>query len=793
MTRFTGESSPQTIFRSRLAGLALRLCMFCFGLTLALGAQAQDNAAPAEGVDNGNYNYQGSIELGYRFVDTNGAGNVYDTFVNQQQGPRILDQTLSMRSLNHEGFLFDNLFLSSFGWGGDAENATRMRVSKNKIYNFNLTFRRDQNFWDYNLLANPLNPPNAFIQLGNSPHAMATRRRMYDYNLVLLPQSVVRLRLGYSRNNSEGPALSSIHEGTDALIFQNTRTLLDSYQAGIDLKILPRTNISYDQFLQYYRGDTSWSDPFQIFQLSTGAAVDAGLIYNVAARQPCSNTPTPIFDSSTNPPTLAATCNGFLGYSRYAPTRTSYPTEQLTIQSSYFRRLDLSARGSYSSADTKLDGFGERFSGLSTRTGVRLANAAGPARSRRVVANADFGATLKVSEKLRLVDTFRFSNFRIPGLFALDQLSFFTGATPASMINPIVTYDPTVCPPTCPTHGSSSPADIDNSAFQRFLGQDSKYNTFEVEYDFTRRFGAHLGYRFGRRRIQSFLFTNVDELFYPSNPNRGDCATVPLNPDGTCSFAGLTDSETENIEVNEHSAIFGIWAHPSDKLRLVYDMELFSGDNSPTRITPRNLQRYKGRIHYKPAGWVNVSGTVNVLESRNNVSDIFHREHNRNYGFSLMLNPKPRFGMELDYNYQDVFSTTNICFVITSTPTSNTVCNAVPGQNYISAISLYDNKVHYGYASFMVMPVNRVTLNLGYDLTSTSGAQTILGPTPNTLGPLGLNFHKPFASFELALVKGLSWRTAWNFYDYNEKSIAFPLIPRDFQSNSATLSMKYAF
>jgi hypothetical protein len=130
-------------------------------LTVGLGiASPQENPTPAEGVENGNYNYQGSAELGYRFVNTNGSDVVYDTFVNQQQGPRFLEQTLNMRSLNHQGFLFDNLFMSSFGWGGDPENATRMRISKNRIYNFNLTFRRDRNFWDYNLLANPVNPPN---------------------------------------------------------------------------------------------------------------------------------------------------------------------------------------------------------------------------------------------------------------------------------------------------------------------------------------------------------------------------------------------------------------------------------------------------------------------------------------------------------------------------------------------------------------------------------------------------------------------------------------------------------
>jgi hypothetical protein len=464
----------------------------------------------------------------------------------------------------------------------------------------------------------------------------------------------------------------------------------------------------------------------------------------------------------------------------------------LTIQSSYFRRLDLSARGSYSSADTKLDNFAETFSGLVSRTGVQVGNGSGASRARRVVANVDFGATFRITENFRLVDTFRFSNFRIPGLFNLDALSFFGGASPASMLNPVVTFNSATCPPACPVHSGSSPADVASNSYQRFLGQDSKYNTIEAEYDFTRHFGAHMGYRYGRRRVQSFLFTNADELFYPSNPNRGDCIGVPLNADGSCSFAGLVDSEVNDIEVNEHSALFGLWAHVSEKLRFTYDMELFYGDHSPTRITPRQMQCYKGRLNYKPAPWMNFSATGNIRESRNNVVDILHREHNRNFGFSMMVNPKPVFGLELGYNYQDIFSTTNICYVITAVPPKNSaVCSS--GAPYLSAVSLYDNKIHFAYGSVMVMPVRRLTLNLGYDLTSSGGSTTILSPTPNTLGPLGMNFHKPFASMELALTKGLSWRTAWNYYDYNEKSLAFPLPARDFQSNSATLSMKYAF
>ena len=157
-------------------------------LPLLLAMATAQNAGD-QGVDNGNYHYQGSFELGYRFVNTNGSQPVYNTFVNEQQGPRLLEQTLNMRSLDHQGGLFDDLFLTSFGWGGDPENAGRLRMSKNKWYNFGMTFRRDRNFWDYNQLANPLNPANPYVQVNSSPHEFQTVRRMYNYNLTLLPQS----------------------------------------------------------------------------------------------------------------------------------------------------------------------------------------------------------------------------------------------------------------------------------------------------------------------------------------------------------------------------------------------------------------------------------------------------------------------------------------------------------------------------------------------------------------------------------------------------------------------------
>jgi len=786
----------RSIRHTHRRGLRRFACSWCCALMpvvpflLLAVAAGQTAGGSAEGIENGNYQYQGSFELGYRFVNTNGSQAIYDTFINEQQGPRLLDQTLSMRSLNHEGALFDNLFLSSFGWGGDPENASRLRISKNKWYNFSMIFRRDRNTWDYNLLANPLNPANPFIQVNNSPHEFETVRRMYDYNLILFPQSAVRFRLGYTRNNMEGPAFSTIHEGTDTLLLQNTRNLLDGYQAGIDIKLAPRTNISYDQFLQYFKGDTSWLGQPAAFQLSNATPVDAGIVYSTTAGQPCSNSPTTIFDTTTTPATLRATCNGYQAYSRSSPTRTSYPTEQLTLQSSYFKRVDFSARGSYSSDDTKVDNFDESFLGLITRTAQRGFDVTGQAIGKRVMASADGGVTVSITDKFRIADTFRFNNFRIPGTSDQTTLSLFAGGA-ASMLNPIVPYNASACPPTCPVHTASSSADLATNFYNRTLSQDAKYNTFELEYDFTKRIGGHLGYRYGDRSIDQTVFATIDEFFYPTVAQRGDCKNSPLNPDGTCSFSGVTGFETELIQVHEHSGIFGVWAHPNDALRLNFDTEILSADNVVTRISPRNLQRYKGRANYKPKNWINMSGTVNILESRNNVPTVLHLEHDRNYGGTVTLNPNERFGFDFGYNYDDIFSTTNICYVLASNATTgSTDCGGAP---FISAPSVYNNKINFGYTNFTFKPIKRVTTSLGYNLTSTSGDTLILSPTPNTLGPLGFNFHKPTAAVDIEMAKGITWRTAWNYYDYNEKSSPGTLLPRDFQSNSATLSLKYAF
>jgi hypothetical protein len=131
----------------------------------------------AEGRQSGEYRYQQSVEVGGRIADRFGNLGMYDTLVNLQSGPRILDQSLSVQSLTHGG-LFDSLTESTFGWGGDANNAARLRIVKYRWYNFSASFRRDQNYFDYNLFANPLNPTDVspVVLVNRSPHAYSSGR-----------------------------------------------------------------------------------------------------------------------------------------------------------------------------------------------------------------------------------------------------------------------------------------------------------------------------------------------------------------------------------------------------------------------------------------------------------------------------------------------------------------------------------------------------------------------------------------------------------------------------------------
>ncbi|HYT19479.1 MAG TPA: hypothetical protein VEW05_04520 [Candidatus Polarisedimenticolia bacterium] len=740
----------------RLQLILLIVVLFNFSVSAQTGGSGTSQApATPEAVERGGYVVHQSVEIGYRVSDLTGSEQMYNSLVNLRTGPRFLEQSLSMQSQTHDSLFFDNLFINSFGWGGDPNNGLRARVDKNNWYDFRANFRRDQTDFDYNLLANPLNPPTSSpsIPVTFSPHNFATRRRMSDFDLTLLPQSTVDFRIGYSRNNMTGPSYSSVHEGTDALLYQAWNTTLNSYRVGADVKLLPRTVISYDQFLDYYKGDTTWQlAPFaQALLPGAPGTVELGLPVDTSNKNPCViNSPATSLIDSTGTLTNTA-CNAYFNYNRSNRIRTSTPTERLSLHSTYFQRLELTASYAYSSADMNAP-LNESFNGLIQRSSIRQETVTGPGQATRISNVADFSATVHLSEHFRFVDTFRFWSYRIPERFnSIETDSTCTDTTTCSLLTPL----------------SATTQSVTNTADQLSFNQSWKRNQVDFVWDASKHFGGRIGFRYG------------DKVFH--------------------HVLDFTTGDEDRIVVHEYTPLIAFWAKPAPGLRFNFDWEHTNNDNAIVRIGTRKETRYRIQSNYTPKPWAVIAASINVWEASNGDALTDYRGHNRNYGFTANLTPRERFGFDFAYNYNDTMQNAFICFndSDTSLPlvanAGNCTINGYNDtKNPLLTDGRYTNSTHYGMASVMFKPQTRVTAQVGYGITSTDGRT----PQFNTLQPLGslqYNYYQPLANIAVDLGHNLTAKAAWNYYQFGEGSFVGPTNPRYFHANNATFSLRWAF
>jgi hypothetical protein len=734
-------------------------------LSVAARAQNQGNAnqtqSQPEGWEGYGYVVHQSVDVGYRANDITGSEQMYNTLVNLRSGPRLLDQSLTMQSQNHDGTLFDNLFLNSFGWGGDPNNALRLRLDKNKWYDFRSAFRRDQTDFGYNLLANPLNPPTSSpnIPATSSPHLFATRRRISDFDLTLFPQSIFDVRLGYSHNNMTGPSYSSVHVGTDALLFQDWNTTLNSYRLGADLKIFEHTVVSYDQFLDYYKGDTDWQlAPFAPALLPGGAGtVDLGLPINTGNKNPCAiNAPaTSLIDSTGTLTNL--TCNSFIDYNRTNRTRTSEPTERFSLHSTDLPRLELNMSYAYGSADMNavlnefFNGFQSGRNGSPNTRQSLVTDTPGTTTGATRISNvADFSITAHLTKHLRFVDTFRFWAYRIP------ERAFFNEED----------WTCSGCDLTTPISGTTSGGSLPETADQLSFNQSWKRNESDLVWD-AKHVGGRVGFRYGDKTFHHIL----------------DFAT----------------GDEDRITVHEYTPLFGIWAKPMTSLRFNFDWEHTNSDDAILRIGPRKEDKYRFQANYTPKPWAVIGTSINLWNGSNDDVLIAYRGHNRNYGFTTSLNPRERFGVDLAYNYNDYQQNTFICFNDSDTTLSvvasagSCIANGYNDDgNPLLTNGIYTSKTHYGMASVIVKPVSRVSIQAGYSVTSVGGET----PQFNSLQPFGslqYNYHQPLALLSIDIGHHLAWNAGWNYYQYGEKSFVGPTDPRYFHANNATFSLRWAF
>jgi len=695
-------------------------------LVLPLLALAQDDDQEGKPRTWGVYTVQESLELGGHVAEVSGNQATYNTFTDVQSGPRLLGENLTLVAPPDTAVLFDSLSLESFGFGGDPEALARLRVKKQKVYNFIALYRRDKNFWDFNLFANPLANNNTFGLtnnvgefspfLTNSPHEQITTRQMGDLSLTLFPQSKLSFRFGISRNNNEGMIDSSLHEANEIDLTSFSRLRNDRYSIGVDYKPVERTTISLDEYFERDHLNYNWFDnPFAGFTYLVGGVVtpiDPGIALQINPNMVTSGCIPSAgvlgYGNGGTVKTTAPACNnGTLFYNRSDVVRTRIPTEQLALQSNYWRKLDITVDGLYSSAISDVGDYNDVWSGVGTHSGVRVYDITGPAKAKRITNNVDAAVTYYATPSWSISDTFRYVNWREPGAFDATEFNCFPAASPAN----VTTGIGSPCGlgaligglPGPGLTGGAVPGSITNPAAGpftnpfasftpniQFIGERSFWNTIRPKWQPSRRFSAYVGYRYAHRNLRELDGNNgidnislLNSISTTTFANAVPCvgANTPLN--SACNEQMLAPTfiaaNTFFDSLDEHRALAGFLVRPVDAWRINADTELAYATKAFTNITPRHEQRVRLNTSYKVGRWATLNGAVHFVESRNDWASIVtgvnaagapvsaplfpnngnynpaygHMDHYRYYTAGLTMTPNSRVSFNFGWTYQD--------------------------------------------------------------------------------------------------------------------------------------------
>jgi len=229
-----------------------------FTIALSLTVWGQPTVAPTpepagspRGDNWGDYNITNSWEVGYRFITVDGNMGEYRSDVNYGNGIRLLGGTLGVHSRDGKGKWIDELLLDVRGLGNDPYQFSSFRMQKNSLYRYDLLWRSNEYF-------------NPALTISNGNHQLSTNRQMQDHDLTLLPQSKLRVRMGFSNNAQNGAGLWTgqwFDTRGDEYVYQaDVRRYQSEYRVGADLE-LRRLKLSVTRGWEFFKDDTRFGQP----------------------------------------------------------------------------------------------------------------------------------------------------------------------------------------------------------------------------------------------------------------------------------------------------------------------------------------------------------------------------------------------------------------------------------------------------------------------------------------------------------------------------------------------------
>ena len=773
--------SPTGSTTSRLRTLTVA-AFLAIGAISGFGQQSQavqsDTAKPAAEQNPvpaakekmvGNYTMHSNVELGGVITQRDGSRSMWATMVNEGTGMRVLNQSLELRTTDPlKTPFFDRLSTSSFGYGGEPNDVTFLNLSKGKLYDFAGSFRRDRNYFDYNLLDNSLlstataaNP--ALVAEPSSLHIFNTVRRNTDALFTLFPVSLFSFRLGYNHNTHEGPTYSTIHGGGDVVVMQYFRNGLDTYIAGVDWKLAKRTILSYDQYFGLYRGDSYYQLAPTPYTLANGTPTTVGV--NTLSATTCgtgANKTPEVVNGIVNP-----YCSQTLVQSQVAPTRTTFPTEQFRFTSHYWDRLAVNGRVAHSGDVSNVNHFNETFNGLLTRTFLRQEIDTGGfangrlAHNKRSSLDGDVSAEAELSKYVAVSDSLDLRYFRTAGNDILvSQVWAGTDSTHPPNLN-VNTPLTSLTEVTTTTPGGDE------------INQKIWRNTVLGIFTPVPQVRFSAGWRFDNRHI-----TDTDDNF-------------TWHQNGVVLGLAATPNRAVRFNVN------------LDTLRWKSANSTTTPSSTYTREAPDKVYHVRARATVNPVKWFNFAVTANDFEGKNTDPLVNQLQHSRSLSFATQIIPSEKFSFDVTYAHDDVFSRTDLCYVFTPNANYGVPAGAVDRAGTCQYTTLaastplylgsgfYDAPVNFFNGAVNLAPSKYLHINGGFRITNTSGTAEQLNPLM-VPGALQSKVISPFSDVLINIAPQWAWHGNWVHHTYDESGAPGPA-PRDFHGDVVTLGVKYAF
>lgn len=677
-----------------------------------------DRTGAEAGQDIGPYNVTNSFETGYRFTTVGGDADLFRSFENYGNGLRLFGGNFIAKSKDGHGRPFDSLSLTTSGLGNDPYGMANLRLDKNGLYNYALSWRRN----DY------LNPAELS---GAGQTLKMTRRTVQDHDLNVSATKWAKLLVGYTRNHETGPEFTYYETYIGGLargelpLARDTRRDFNEYRLGTELDF-SGFRLALTHRWEYYKDDS------RIASLVPGQPYAAGFLLNLPFDP----------DREVTYPQVAT------AYYRSQPMHTGTGAwfGNLGRTAKYWA---INARMTYSKSESTTDYF-ETQTGASQARGVvptgdgrfLTGNNSGygppataidymPGAARRPYSAGDFSLTLFPTTNLTIMNSTSVDSNRYDG----------TGTEFRAI---------------------SNGAAIINRFYSFHIGTGRVSDALETNYRVTKWLGLNAEYRYTSRFIDNNFIragttNSVDRNSARNHLNTGTFGfrLNPLRPltltaDGT--IGRDNHAETPVSPANFHT-IKARADYRTRKLRLTFSYRQLYNLNDPLSV-------------YSPSTGVLVVGQQ--LD--------YYASHLRDYSATASFDTGDHLSFDVSYSKAHLDTFANLWAELV--PPSSTTITSVSVRGYISQ---YISNLHT-VSLIARTNFKRGTFYAGYNISRDTGdgrSNQNLGLTDLAASytaawsTFPMTYQAPLARLSIRISPKVQWNGGWEFYRYNQKFAYF--------------------